>query len=515
MFESLWGSLLSIGQLCDLGLTAIFDKTAVYIVNTTDKEVILTGKRDPQTKLWMIAIDPITPQQEQQAVLQAIQYETQLHQANALSHQKFDNAGDRVEFFSRIFCSATESTLINAVKKGWIKYPGITVRTLQRHKHRLRTPTSAAGHLDQTQQNRRPRQYGTPIDPNAQQQVITTIATGYNHMDATGRLPTVSHRGHQYLLIMYCEDSNYIKAIPMKSRHKQSYLEAHQEGLAFFTDHGYRPRFQRLDNETSRDFLTYLQENNIAVDLAPPHQHRRNKAERAIRTFKNHFIATLAGLHASFPLYAWNELLPHIEITLNLLRPSPEQRQAAWSHLHGEYDFNAHPLAPPGTAVTIHEKPQQRGTWSNHGVKGFYVGPALQHYRCYNTWVNATHATRVTDTLAWHPHDFNWPTYSPLELVIEATDQLNAAIHHLTNSNPHTANQPQPLTEAAAQLLTAIHQLRTIIPEPPQLPSPPDQTSNDTVAPPRCRTPPSTPPRQQRVHAPTLSPKNTPKQCPG
>ena len=99
-----------------------------------------------------------------------------------------------------------------------------------------------------------------------------------------------------------------------------------------------------------------------------------------------------------------------------------------------------------------------------------------------------------------------------MELVIEATDQLNVAIHHLTNSNPHTANQPQPLTEAAAQLLTAIQQLRIIIPEPPQLPSPPEQTSNDIVAPPRCRTPPSTPPRQQRVHAPTLSPKNTPKQ---
>jgi hypothetical protein len=39
----------------------------------------------------------------------------------------------------------------------------------------------------------------------------------------------------------------------------------------------------------------YLQEEmDIKYQLVPPHIHRRNAAERAIRTFKNHFIAGLS-----------------------------------------------------------------------------------------------------------------------------------------------------------------------------------------------------------------------------
>ena len=70
-FPSLWGSLLSIGQLCDQGLIAIYDKEYVYIVNLETNDVVLTGIRDPSTKLWMIAIKPITQTQEHMAVHQA------------------------------------------------------------------------------------------------------------------------------------------------------------------------------------------------------------------------------------------------------------------------------------------------------------------------------------------------------------------------------------------------------------------------------------------------------------
>ena len=54
----------------------------------------------------------------------------------------------------------------------------------------------------------------------------------------------------------------------------------------------------------------------------PPHIHRRNSAERAIQTFKNHFIAGLASIDPNFPLSNWCRLLPQAELTLNLLRPS-------------------------------------------------------------------------------------------------------------------------------------------------------------------------------------------------
>ncbi len=47
--------------------------------------------------------------------------------------------------------------------------------------------------------------------------------------------------------------------------------------------------------------------------------HRQNWAECAIRTFKDHFLAILAGVDSAFPPYLWDLLLPQAELTLNLL----------------------------------------------------------------------------------------------------------------------------------------------------------------------------------------------------
>ncbi len=56
--------------------------------------------------------------------------------------------------------------------------------------------------------------------------------------------------------------------------------------------------------------------------FVPPDMHRHNQAEQAIRTFKDHFLAILAGVDAAFPPYLWGLLLPQTELTLNLLRQS-------------------------------------------------------------------------------------------------------------------------------------------------------------------------------------------------
>ena len=520
VFDSLWGSLLGIGELCDAELTAVFTKEAVYIVDTAEDTVILTGHRDTITRLWMIALEPITNSQEQQAITTAHQNKQSTQQklltANKASAQPLDTAGDRVEFFSRTFCSPVESTLINAVQKRWIKYPGITANILKRHRKRLRTHESAAGHLDQAHQNHHRRQLVPTTTPKKDTDlqpinVITYVHEEGNHMDGTGRYVAVSHRGHQYILVLRSEGGNYIKLIPMVNRLKQSYLKAHQEAMTFFEARGYAPTFQRMDNEISNDFMHYLQEKNIRIDLVPPHQHRRNKAERDIRTFKNHFIAAMAGVDPSFPMHAWNELLEHIEITLNLLRPSvAHPRMSAWEALNGEYDYDAHPLAPPGMAITIHEKPGQRKSWSKHGVKGFYLGPVLDGYRCYNVWTEDKQSTRHTDTVAWHPCGYTLPQYSPLEMVTETVDVMAKALHHLATSDTITAAQRQPVTNIAHEIESQFTALRHIY-ELPEASGPatqrvpatvldsssiqrvPDAAANQRVPQHAKATPPSTP----------------------
>ena len=62
-----------------------------------------------------------------------------------------------------------------------------------------------------------------------------------------------------------------------------------------------------------------MTDENIDFQLVPPGMHRRNAAERAIRTFKNHFIAGLCSVDKDLPLHLWDRLLPQAELTLNLL----------------------------------------------------------------------------------------------------------------------------------------------------------------------------------------------------
>jgi hypothetical protein len=110
-----------------------------------------------------------------------------------------------------------------------------------------------------------------------------------------------------------------------------------------------------MDNEASAASQRAITTNNCNFQLVPPHVHRRNAAERAICTFKDHFLAILAGTEPTFPANRWDLLLPHAELTLNLLRPSTTTT-SAWHALFGVFNFDATPIGPAGSRVLIHNK---------------------------------------------------------------------------------------------------------------------------------------------------------------
>ena len=68
-------------------------------------------------------------------------------------------------------------------------------------------------------------------------------------------------------------------------------------------------RKQVLENEISQAYKDAITEHKIEYELVPPHDHRRNIAEKAIQTFKNHFVSILCGTDKDFPLYLWADLL--------------------------------------------------------------------------------------------------------------------------------------------------------------------------------------------------------------
>jgi hypothetical protein len=150
--------------------------------------------------------------------------------------------------------------------------------------------------------------------------------------------------------------------------------------------------------------------NDVDYQLVPPHCHRRNAAERAIRTFKEHFVVGLSPVDPAFPLHLWDRLLPQAEIALNLLWTSRLHPQlSAAAHFHGLVDYNKTAFAPPGCNIIAHEKPGKRRTWATHGQHGYSLGPAMHHYRCQNVYILATASERIVDTLELFPHNYQMP----------------------------------------------------------------------------------------------------------
>ena len=126
---------------------------------------------------------------------------------------------------------------------------------------------------------------------------------------------------------------------PLKNCVGISIVNAYTNLLDRLKKSGLKPKLQKLDNEASQALRNYMHEQAIDFQLAPPHCHRRNAAERAIRTYKNHLIAGLATNDPEFPLCLWWRLLRQSEINLNLLRPSRiNPKLSMYAQIEGNFD---------------------------------------------------------------------------------------------------------------------------------------------------------------------------------
>ena len=144
-----------------------------------------------------------------------------------------------------------------------------------------------------------------------------------------------------------------------------------------------------------------------------PNNHRANSVEWAIQIFKNHFITGLCSSGATFPINLWDRLLPQATMTLNMLRNSRiNPKLSANAQLEGTFDYNCTPLAPPGTAVIVHNKPDKRRSWAPHGQRGIYIGPSMEHYRCFKCYMTSTKAVQVTDTVVFLEGETKLPRIS-------------------------------------------------------------------------------------------------------
>jgi hypothetical protein len=146
-------------------------------------------------------------------------------------------------------------------------------------------------------------------------------------------------------------------------------------------------------------------------------------------------------------------------------------------------------MAPPGTRIIAHETPGRRRTWAPHGQDGWYIGPSLEHYRCYTVYITKTRSNRIVETVEFFPQTFILPFPSSQDLATQATSDLTHALLHPQPAGPfcQVGNEQTIALKQLASIFVSAKPRKTNNPLAPQdgIENNAPQRVQTTVSPPR------------------------------
>ena len=328
ILPSLTTPLLSISKFCDAGYRAVFDADRVVIQDLQSDSPVLSGHRSPNG-LWQIPIPTtdttLLPSPPRVSVSSHTPAGSALSNSPTTSVANFTvhdaTVRQAIQYLHLCLFSPTKSTFLAAIRNNhFVGWPSLTANAVQRHLH-MSVPT-LLGHMDQQRQNVRsttrtrsgPQPPSVPgandnryaaladvLDDAALSDTsedahtrthiaflsIQDVPSGMVYSDQTGTFPVTSSRGIRAVMVLYDYDSNAILIKGIASRGQSELLRAYTKLHQRLVVAGLKPRMQRLDNEASAVFKKFLAAQHIDYQLTPASMHRRNAAERAIRTWKN------------------------------------------------------------------------------------------------------------------------------------------------------------------------------------------------------------------------------------
>ncbi len=433
---------MSVFTLANNGYTTVFlpGQQGVDVFRTND--VVISSTAPPALQgwqdgrgLWMVPIvdDPtISPSIDVAET--------------AMSVYELPSTKEVVRFLHAALGHPPRATLLTSAQHGNIvTFPGMTPENISRHFPE--SDETQKGHMKQTKQGVRSTKV---VDEDAM--LGNQPKPGVKHKDVylkvfdatkksmfsnqTGKFPITSARRNKYIMVAVELDGNNIDGEPIQSRKAKSLTEAYQAIFQRWKATGVIcPNWHILDNEAPEELKQAIRENNCRVELTPADQHRWNAAERAIQTFKGHFISVLAGVVDGFPINQWDELLPQTILTLNLLRQlNVASNISAYAYHHGSFDYNCMPITPMGCAVQFHIKPSRQKTFGEHSEDGFYLKMSAEHYRTHIVFCKKTRAKQLADMVFFKHKHITQPTVTPVDAIVNAFNKLREAIHGIQHS---------------------------------------------------------------------------------
>ena len=455
-------TLVSTSKVADAGYITVFDHDEVNVYEAASTTVqaehdpVMTGWRDEQSGLWKVPLAA------------GVQHSDSMRTEIAANVHELPSTERVIRYLHAACGFPTKPTWLKAIQANF--YPTWPMLTSQNvNKHFPESEETQKGHMRQIRTGTRKTQRKVRFVMLGKESEIRDIdiqiqelrqkrddlvikvyeCTNSTYTDQTGEFPIRSSRGAKYIMVLCEIDGNLILAETMTSRRTAQLIKTYNVLLERLRAQGIHPKKQFLDNEAPEELKTYIrEEKKLEVQLITPHNHRANIAERAIQTFKNHFCAILAGVDDSFPIHLWDRLLPQAERTLNMLRPSNVSPHiSAYMYAYGTHDFNAHPFAPMGCAVQLFETPQQRKSWDPHSVDGWYIGPAMEHYRNHTIWVQSTRSERSSDNV-WFKHKYiTNPSLSAADHIVNAAKGLTETLK---------TNKPSQLSQQSNDALAKL-----------------------------------------------------------
>ena len=207
-------------------------------------------------------------------------------------------------YIHQLICSPTAATLLLALTKSTeLKtIPGLTTNLIRAH-----LPKSTAtnkGHMRCHRANTASTRNNHPAIVRARAKV--------DNMFPIHEACAVHDMFCFAAFVAYIYDLNAIIVCPMPNRTDASFIAAFTEVFHILQARQYQPVLNVMDNKCSKADENHIKKNTMKIQLVPPHNHCVNAAERAIGTFKEHFVAALATVDMLCPLQLWDGFLPQV-----------------------------------------------------------------------------------------------------------------------------------------------------------------------------------------------------------
>ena len=103
-----------------------------------------------------------------------------------------------------------------------------------------------------------------------------------------------------------------------------------------------------------------------------------------------------------------------------MLRLNPSV--SVYETIEGAFDYNKIHLDPQGTKALMYEISTRQAVWAPHAVGSWYLGPAMDHYRCSLYFITETRATRISVTEKLFPTHCTLPSMSKQDKTILAEE---------------------------------------------------------------------------------------------